>query len=160
MTVPSLNVGDPFTAAAEQAIAAAINSPFLGEATSSSTVTLSTTGTFAGLATVTFTLAAQARVRIDVAARYQPAAAANGWYRIRAGYNTGSSAVVGSFVPVGQVYETNLTSTVTGSGSACGTALLAAGTYTAYGAVARIASGSTTDLASMFYCVAEIIAYV
>lgn len=128
----------------------------IGETSSASTVTLSTTNAFAGLAVVTFTLATQRRVKISVLARYSPAGATNARYQTQAGYNTGSSAAIGSFVGVGQVHDLVNTIATNASGIGFGTALLAAGTYTAYASVKRITNGSATDTAgNPFYTLVE-----
>lgn len=124
---------------------------YIGEANNTGTVTLNAIADFASLATVTFTLSTQTRVRIYASAGYSPtAASATARYRTRAGYNTGSSVVLGSFVQVGQPFDMPDTSANPGSAATEGTALLAAGTYIAYGIVRRSNGGAATDTATNF----------
>src|SRR5438045_6659846 len=77
---------------------------FLGDANSASNVTLSTTNDFAGLAVVTFTLATQRRIRIDTVAQFAPAGAVAATYTVQSGYNSGSSATIGSVTKIGKAY--------------------------------------------------------
>lgn len=126
---------------------------FIGEANNTAgTVTLNAIANFLGLATVTFTLTAQRRVRIVVNAGYTPTAAStSARYRNIAAYNSGSSAVLGSFTQVGQPTDIPDAGANPGSGMAEGTALLAAGTYTAYAVVRRANAGAATDTSQNFY---------
>lgn len=128
-----------------------IDTPFLGEASSASLVTLSTTAAFAGLASVTFTLARQMRVKIEVSVEYDNAAGAVATYQTIAGYNSGASPVIGSFVGVGKANQINYASVRPFSGNAFGTALLAAGQYTAYASEKRVSGGQATDTAGPHY---------
>ena len=126
---------------------------YVGEVTSSSAVTLSTTSAFAGLATITFTLARQTRIKISGIARYNPGSS-GGNLRVQAGYNSGSSATIGSFTGVGQIWNSASDSAKAHSGLGIGTALLAAGTYTAYLSLTRV-GGSATDTADNFSVLVE-----
>lgn len=162
MTLPHAPTGFVNQAALDTAfttpindLAALVAQGYLGEASSSSAVTLSTTSAFAGLAPVTFTLAVQRRVKISVNVRYNPAGAATARYQTRPGYNTGSSASIGSFSPVGVVSDDTETTVQQGSAFGLGTALLAAGTYTAYASVTRIFGGASGDVANVFYTLVE-----
>lgn len=129
----------------------------IGDAASVSSVTFSTTSAFASLASVTFTLPVQRRVRIVNTARYALASATGGRMQIIPAYNTGASVVIGSVVSLtnGQYHVSNFTGTAGASGSISGmtecTVLLAAGQYTAYATVTRVSGGSTTDSATAFY---------
>lgn len=123
----------------------------LNETTAGANVTLSTTSLFASAAVYTFTLATQRRIRIEVGCDITLASGVAGRYGCQAGYNSGSSAVIGSFAGVGRERYTagsiaGLLSAVTTSG----TALLAAGTYTAYMAVRRFSGGTATDTAGNY----------
>lgn len=154
-------VGDAASASWADAVATLLNNQFLGENLNSGTVTLSTLNAFAGLATVTFTLAVQSRVRIDVQALYKPQAAVVARYVTQAGYNSGSSAAIGSFVGVGQPFSDGDDGTVQWrSGYSFGTALLPAGTYTAYAAIQRASGGSATDIVTLFQVDAMLIGVV
>lgn len=126
----------------------------INETTTGAAVTLSTTSAFASTASVTFTLTSQRRVRIDVQSIYVMASGASGRFITRAAYNSGASAVIGSAVTPGS--GMSAVATVTGGNGAPGTstfctALLPAGTYTAYASVQRSAGGSATDTAQNFY---------
>ena len=131
----------------------------LGEATSGSAVTLSTTSSFAGLATVTFTLTATRRVRIMVQASFVPAGTSSVRWTIQPGYNTGVSASIGSVTLVGASYDVSKdgggTTGRSQSASSTGTKLLPAGTYTAYAAIARPVGGSASDTVTNFYILVE-----
>lgn len=125
-----------------------------GETIDGSAVTLSTTSAFAGAATRTFNLTSQRRVRIVTQTRFQLAAGTSARYLLQSAYNAGSSASIGSATTVGTAASQVLSIIgVNGSGTLMqeGTALLAAGTYTAYPSVTRAANGSTTDVATGFY---------
>lgn len=157
ITVPA--VGDLITASWADSVANTLNTMVYGEATSASTVTLSTTSSFAGLAVVTFTLGSQRRVKISVQTSFSQSATTSVRWTVQAGYNTGSSAVIGSFVGVGTAYDVGKdgggTTPRSVSGFALGTKLLAAGTYTAYAAVTRPVGGAITDTAGNFYTLVE-----
>lgn len=132
-------------------LAAQVSGGYLGDANSGSSIALSTTSDFAGNGSQTFTLSTTRRVLILTIARYQITSTA-GRMTVQSGYNTGTSPSIGSVVKVGQ--GSFVTCTVAGingtqSVPAFGTALLAAGTYTAYPVVTRV-NGSTTDLANTF----------
>lgn len=129
----------------------AVSGGYLGDANSGASITLSTTSDFAGNGGQTFTLSSTRRVLILTIARYQIASSA-GRMTVQSGYNSGTSPSIGSVMKVGQ--GSFVTCTVTGlngtaSVPAFGTALLSAGTYTAYPVVTRV-GGSTTDLANTF----------
>lgn len=154
MSIATPAVGDKATAAWANGVATAVNSlGFINDSIAGAAVTLSTTSAFASTTAVTFTLTAQTRVRIDVVAVYVMASGTSGRYLARAAYNTGSSPVIGSAITPGQAGVA--IATVTGgngapSANTFGTALLAAGTYTAYVSVQRSAGGSATDTAQNF----------
>jgi hypothetical protein len=96
---------------------------------------------------VTFTLTAQRRVRICGSATINPASATLGQYYTRPCYNAG--ATIGTPILASPAVATvNDQSTYTFSTRSDGTALLAAGTYTAYMAVKRNAGGSASDAIS------------
>lgn len=149
VSVPA--VGDSATAAYADAVANALNVQVLGDTgtVSAGAPTLSTTSAFAGQATVTFTLAVQTRVRVDVIAQFQ-GTGTQGRFLVRPGYNTGSSAVIGSVVQIG-FFGSVQTGSVSGGGgdstsASFGTVLLAPGTYTAYPVVQRASGGTATDV--------------
>lgn len=131
----------------------ALPTGFINESNNTGTVTLNAIANFAGLAVVTFTLTSQRRVRIEALATYTPAGATAARYRTFAAYNSGASATVGSAIQVGQPADVPVSTTTPNQGSAGaeGSALLAAGTYTAYGVVRRAAGGAATDVATLFY---------
>jgi hypothetical protein len=122
-------------------------------ATNTGTITLVTTGTaVAGLAVVTFTLSVQTRVLITAQATFVPSGATASRMTLQAGYNSGSSAVIGSFTGVGEPFDVGNDGTTTRrSARSDGDVLLAAGTYTAYAACTRSAAGSASDTATNFY---------
>jgi hypothetical protein len=123
------------------AVAAAAGQGFIGDSAAGAAVTLSTTSAFASTTTVTFTLTSTRRVRIMGTIGVQ-ANTAPGHYSIRAGYNSGSSAVIGSFIGVGGSGFLLTTTTAGGNGAVSGmhegTVLLTAGTYTAYISITRV----------------------
>jgi len=127
----------------------------LGSASSTSNVTFSTTSAFAGLATLTITLAQQRRVKISVQNRFNPVSGVASRMAIQAGYNSGSSAVIGSFVGVGQEADLSLGTSTQASQSAFGGVLLAAGTYTFYASIQRVVGGGATDTSNLHYLVVE-----
>ena len=169
MAFPATDLPDPATWFANALITSALMKsnytdpinllprPFYGEGNSTSSVTLSSTADFAGLGAVTFTLSVQRRVKITTMATFIPATAVQAGYRVQSAYNTGSSAVIGSVVKIGQqcAVDDGDATTRNRSGVAVGTVLLTAGTYTAYGAVARPAGGAATDTATNFYVLVE-----
>lgn len=140
---------------------------FLGEASSASSVTLNALGTqFAGLAQVTFTLPVQRRVRITVAGRYLLGATpTTGRMVMQAVYSPGATAsiataVVPNAAGFSTVFNNSGTAGANGSTSTTNvaTALLAAGTYTAYAAVNRNSQspgGSNDDTANAWYTLVE-----
>lgn len=128
---------------------------FIGSSNSTGTVTLNAIADFGGLATLTFVLNSQRRVRIAVVAGFAPAGATTARYRVRAGYNTGGSQTIGSFVQVGQPSDQPNTTANPCSGQTEGDVLLAAGTYTAYAIVRRSNGGAATDTATNFYTIVE-----
>jgi hypothetical protein len=135
------------------AVAAAAGQGYVGESTTGAAVTLSTTSAFASTTSVTFTLTATRRIRIDTNAAYIMNTGTSGHCNLRAGYNSGSSPVIGSFTGVGQ--QAVVTTTTTGSGGAVsgacfGTVLLTAGTYTAYISCTRSVGGGATDSVTAF----------
>jgi hypothetical protein len=79
----------------------------------------STTSAFASTASITFTLTTTRRVRIMGTIGVQ-ANTAPGHYSIRAGYNSGSSAVIGSFIGVGGSGFLLTTTTAGGNGAVSG----------------------------------------
>lgn len=151
MPITSPAVGDQATAAWAVSVAAQLNAGgWIGGNTSASTVTLSTTSAFAGLGSKTFTLTEQRRVRIYVNVEYDPATAVIATYQTIAGYNSGSSAVIGSFTQAGMPFSINYATVRPFNGAVEGTVLLAAGTYTAYASVKRVSGGTATDTAGPF----------
>jgi hypothetical protein len=128
------------------ALVAAMGQGFINDSNAGAAVTLSTTSAFASTTAVTFTLTSQRRVRIVGTIGIQ-CNTAPGHYAIRAGYNSGSSAVIGSFTGVGGSGVLLTTATAGGNGAVSGThegtALLAAGTYTAYISLTRATGGAT-----------------
>lgn len=129
-----------------------------GDSANTSNATLATlSANVAGLATVTFTLPVQRRVRIVTGARYALGTTTNGRMTIIPGYNTGATPVIGSAVLLtnGQYHISNFSSTGGAAGSLSGTTeasvLLAAGQYTAYAVVSRASGGSASDAAAVFY---------
>lgn len=149
------NPGDPLSSSGFGADVA--NSGFLTDAAGAGSVTLSTNSAFASGISATFVLNSTRRVRITVQGRFQQAAATTARFQIRAGYCSGSSAVIGSFVAVGNVFDVCTTIAGVngmGTGNPEGTALLTAGTYTAFASVTRVTNGSATDTASTFYIAA------
>jgi hypothetical protein len=134
------------------AIAAAAGQGYIGETTTGAAVTLTTTSAFASTASITFTLTTTRRIRIDTMAVYI-AGTAPGHAAFTSGYNSGASAVIGSFIQVGQ--RSLATTTIAGGNGAVsswsgGTVLLTAGTYTAFISCQRT-TGGATDTASNFY---------
>lgn len=149
MAITRPSVGDQATAAWADSVADALNNPFLGEASSVSILTLSTTSAFAGLATETFTLIQQTRVEIKTVARCK--GTSGGRIQVQSAYNTGSSANIATAVLLGQPFDCGSdANSLWSSGFGIGTALLAAGTYTAYASLKRFA-GAATDTADDFY---------
>lgn len=125
---------------------------YVGEQALVTAVTLATTSAFASSAKVTFALTEQRRVKITgTVGRYSPATTGN--LRIQAGYNSGASATIGSFVGVGAIVNTTSSGNANGA-LAVGSALLAAGTYTAYISLSRV-GGSATDTADNFSVLVE-----
>jgi hypothetical protein len=151
MTITSPAVGDKATASWADAVAAALNTPLQGETTTGAAVPLSTNAGFASTATVTFTLAVQTRVRIEGDVDYNNSAGVAARYATQAGYNSGASAVIGSFIGVGRARY--VIGSIAGalSGWAFGSVLLSPGTYTAYLSVARFSGGNAADTASLFH---------
>jgi hypothetical protein len=164
MTLPLTN---PFTTGAvvtKTMLDSLVNSTnatafgYLGFNQSTSTVTLATVATdFAGLGPVTFTLASQRRVLILTMAAYRLATVnAAGRMTCEVGYNSGSSASIGSVSKPGSPGHTYTTSAVqtgvntSSSAYAFAVVLLAAGTYTAYPVVNRQNGGNGADTASAF----------
>lgn len=127
-----------------------------GESTAGSAVTLSTTSAFASTTSVTFTLPVQRRVRIATSLGLV-ANTAPGHYDVRGGYNSGASPAIGSFVGVGSGGVLATTSVAGGNGAVGvsheGSALLAAGTYTAYISVTRATGGATDTTARPYVAV-------
>jgi hypothetical protein len=160
VAIPIVSPGDPASAAWANAVANAINNFYQGSTTTGAAVTLSTTSAFASSASVTFTLAVQTRVRIDVNAVYNVTAAVYGRYITRAAYNSGAAPVIGSATTIGSPGAAAFTAASgTGGSSAAGFGdqLLAAGTYTAYASLQRAAGGTATDTAASFYvCVTSL----
>lgn len=148
ITVPS--AGDQATAAWAASVANAINDMFKGSNTSTTAKTLSSTSAFAGNASVTFTLAVETRVRIYVKAEFTPNTAGVATYEVKAGYNSGGSATIGSFNATGIAGNINYASVRTHTCDAEGMPLLAAGTYTAYASVRRVSGGDAGDQATGF----------
>lgn len=111
----------------------------------------------AGTAHATFTLSVQQRVRITAHATITPGTVTGATYRVQSGYNTGSSASIGSVTKVGANWDVpaNDGTTRNRSGRGLGTALLTAGTYTAYAAVQRLSGGDNTDSGVNFYTLVE-----
>lgn len=139
-------------------LAAQVPPGFIGESSSASTVTLAGTTAVAGLATYTFTLPVTTRVKITVMCRYRPGATA-GRLTVRAGSNSGSSAVIGSFAQVGAIFDIGIAASALSSGTALGTQLLTAGQYTAYASVART-GGTVGDLVDSWYTLVEGVGFV
>lgn len=165
MTLP---LTSPFTdntfvnkAQLDQVVASINAVPFgmLAETLTGSTITLSTTSRFAAGAVATFVLSATARVKITTSAQVVPGSATSGRYLFQSGYNTGGTAVVASFVGVGQSLALIASNTGAGGGAtgtpAVGTVLLTAGTYTAYCGVTRSSGGSATDTTNTPYVLVE-----
>jgi hypothetical protein len=125
--------------------------------------TLATSGqAYAGFAPVTFTTpgavgSGNRTIRIAGQVRFIQTNTTNARFTAQAGYNSGASATIGSFVGVGQDY--NAATAVSGVNGAVvafpqGEAVLAAGTqYTAYLSLIRLANGSATDGAAQYYTV-------
>lgn len=133
---------------------------FIGDASSGTALTLTTTADFAGNATVTFILTRQTRVKISTRARYNPTTGTNGRFSVTSGYNAGASAVIGSFIAVGQRGDSiNTTSSQASTADGYGTVVLAPGTWTAYADVTR-ANGAAADTASNFYTLVEAVGNV
>lgn len=159
LTIPYFSPGyvdapdlDTLIAAKLNSLRAAVPFGFIGEDNDTGNVTLSTVTDLLGLAVFTFVLPTQRRVRVVAQSSFAPnAASATARYRLRTGYNSGATAVIGSFVQVGQPFDMPDTSANPGSAVAEGTALLAAGTYTAYGVVRRSNGGAATDVANNHY---------
>lgn len=123
-------------------------------------VTLATAGLeYPASASSTFTLTRTRRVKITVVARYQAASAA-GRMIVYAGYNAGSTPVIGSVVKVGPWVSVPATAGTVGSGSgmAVGTVLLNPGTYTAYPVVNRAFGGAAGDFAGSSWVLVEDVA--
>lgn len=129
----------------------------------SSSVTLATASQlYAGAAPVTFTTPGNVGdgnrvIRIGGQVRFIQTNTTNVRFTAQAGYNSGASAVIGSFTGVGRGFDA--CTAVSGSNGAvvafpAGEAILAAGTqYTAYLSLVRVANGSATDGAAQFYTV-------
>lgn len=159
MSIPHAPTGFANQAALDTAFSTPINDLYavvqslgqglLGYQESSATVTLvSAAVDVAATASVTFTLATQRRIRVDVMCQFSMASGTSAQYRMQIGYNTGSSVVIGSVTKVGHVACTEIT--VVGAIQSSGdftTILLPAGTYTVYPAVQRNSGGSATDTA-------------
>ena len=124
----------------------------INETSAGAAVTLSTTGTaaFASSSKITFTLTATRRVRIVVSCRFAPSGS-TGRFNIEPGYNSGGSINLGSATFVGQPNSVAATSTTQASAQSEATALLTAGTWTAFAGVGRISGGTATDQADTFY---------
>lgn len=130
---------------------------YVTAASSTSTVTLSTTSNFAGLASATVVLSTQRHLKVTTKCRYQLGTATAGHLQLNSAYNTGSSVVIGSAVQLG--ITEHISANVSGlNGSAGGTAIadqvFTAGTYTFYAVVART-NGATSDLAGSWYLLVE-----
>jgi hypothetical protein len=134
----------------------------LGKASDgSSSRTLAVAGTvYAGFAPVTITVpgavgSGNRAIRIACQCRFLQATTTNVRFTAQAGYNTGASVAIGSFVGVGQGFDAcTAVSGVNGAVTAfpAGEVTLAAGTQiTAYASLERVANGSATDGASQFY---------
>ena len=126
---------------------------YVGQASSSTSTTLSTTSAFASTAYFTFTLSITTRVRIYFVSQFVMNGGTNGVYVVQAAYNSGSSPSIGSATTVPGVATTcSLAATaLRASATSEGTALLTAGTYTAYGSVQRLSGGGVTDIAGNNY---------
>ena len=162
ITVPSS--GDDFSSSLfGDPVANTLNGFMLGSATSTTSVTLSTTSAFAGSATVTFTLSAQTRVKITTLATMVPNGTSSARYDVQAGYNSGSSASIGSVVKVGIPFligiEGGGTTGRNQTGIALGTVLLSAGTYTAYASITRTSGGDAGDAFNSFQTLVEFCGY-
>jgi hypothetical protein len=148
-TIPTVGVGDKATATWANTVANAVNGlGLINDSSLGAAVTLSTTSAFASTTSVTFTLTSTQRIRIMGTIGIQ-ANTAPGHYSIRAGYNSGASAVIGSFIGVGGNGFLLTTTTAGGNGAVSGThegtVLLTAGQYTAYISITR-ATGGATDV--------------
>lgn len=128
------------------------------EPTSKVTLSSSSTNFLVPITTpATFSLTSTRRVRILVTARFNTASGTPGTYTIYAAYVTGTSATLSGSVRLGIAGAQQCLATATGGGgSPTGTAehsvLLAAGVYTAFPIVQRVANGSATDTALLGYC--------
>lgn len=122
---------------------------------------LATVGTdVAGMARSTVTFDRQVRVKLSVVGRVVPAAAASSRYAIQAAYNAGAFnfATVNKFGPVVELAtESTLRQR---SQWAIATVLLAAGTYTFYAALQRVAAGSATDTFDTFSTIVEVVSLI
>lgn len=136
---------------ADGAVWAASPRGFINDTTTGAAVTLSTTSAFASTAAITFAITATRRIRIHTLASFNNSSGVAGRYATRPGYNTGASASIGSFVGVGQAFTNPGSIAGLISAGAEGTALLTAGTYTAYASVQRVSGGAVADTASTFY---------
>lgn len=114
----------------------------------------------AGMARSTVTFDRTCRVKVSCLARIVPATAGSHRYGIQAAYNVGAFNFA-SYNKLGQVSEVAVESTVRQrSGWAIGTVLVAAGTYTFYCAVQRLAAGTATDTADFFQTIVEVVSLV
>lgn len=127
-----------------------------GEANSATTVALATVSVdVASTASVTFTLPVQRRVVIHVLANFNLGTTTNGGFAVQPAYSVGSSPNIASMTKLGRAARQNNTSGATStfwssSATALGSVVLAAGTYTAFGACTRTVGGSATDAAGPF----------
>jgi hypothetical protein len=142
-------VGDKATAAWANNLAGL---GYVGDSIAGAAITLSTTSAFASSCSVTFTLTSTRRIRIDTVGAFILNTAGNGHCGFRAAYNSGAAPVIGSAVTPGQ--QAVVTTTITGgpgavTGTSFCTALLTAGTYTAYVSCTRTGGGAT-DQATAF----------
>jgi hypothetical protein len=152
LTTPP-NPGDPLSASGFGADVA--NSGQQVSTSSSTSVTLATAATqFAGSATATITVPTGGRrYRCTVLGNFAMLTGTNGRYTMQAGYNSGSTASIGSFTGVGSarpVFATVTGATNSVSNIAIGDVFLTAGTYTFYAAINRTTGGGATDVGGTF----------
>jgi hypothetical protein len=128
------------------------------EGQSTDTVTMAATATnyLVPATAVTFTLSQQRRVRIVGAARMQSGTVV-GNYTARVAYVSGGTATLTGATILGVDGANQVTTPGTGSGSAMKadaehSAVIAAGTWTAFVVGRRATGGSATDLAALGYC--------
>lgn len=139
---------------------------YIGEARSTSSLIFTSVATnFAGLAPVTFTLNYQRRIKLTVECKYVPGTTVQGrcamWPAINGGSSTSASPSISN--DTGNVCSMIANSGGSGvagvngsvSGSRCGTYLLPAGTYTAYGMFNVFFGGSTSDAMTNFHTLVE-----